>query len=127
MLFDRHRGELRGIVVGVFENRQAAEDLAGCQHLPAHAADDVFEAEFVGVGVIALRAGELAEADGHHLEQAAFDLAREIGVPLDAADQHDAVALKGVAVHEGLDAVAACGRAETTSSELITGQPMVAS
>ena len=75
------------------------------QHLPSDGADDVFEAELVGVGVIALRAGELAEADRHHLEQAAFDLAGEIGVPLDAADEHDAVGFVGVPIHEGFDAV----------------------
>ena len=86
---------LRGVVVGVFENRQAAQNLARLQHLPPDAADDVLQAQLVGVGVVALRAGELAESDGHHLEQAAFDLAREIGVPLDAAHQHHAIGFVG--------------------------------
>jgi hypothetical protein len=50
----------------------------------------------------------------------------EIGVPLDAADQHDAVAFKGAAVHERLDAF---GRAAGGNhvQELTTGQSMVAS
>ena len=55
--------------------------------------------------MVALGAGEFAEADGHHLEEAAFDIAGEIGVPLHAAHQHHAVALEGVAVHEGFDAL----------------------
>ena len=92
-------------MIGVFENRQAADYFSGSKHLTAHRADDVLQAQLVGVGVIALRAGELAQADGGHLEQPAFELARKIGVPFDAADQHDTVALKGAAVHECFDAV----------------------
>src|SRR6516225_5668199 len=39
-----------------------------------HAADHVFQAHAaIGVRVIALRAGELAEPDGHHLVEAALD------------------------------------------------------
>jgi hypothetical protein len=55
--------------------------------------------------VVVLRAGELAEPDGDHLEEAAFDLAHEIGVPLHAAGQHHTIAFVGVAVHVGLDAL----------------------
>ena len=91
IIFDGHRVELGGVVIGVFENRQAAQDLARLKHLPADAADDVLQAELVCVCVIALRAGELAQADRHHLEEPALDLAGEIGVPLDAAHQHHAV------------------------------------
>ena len=83
-LLHRHGIQLGGVVVGVFQDRQAAQDLARLEHLPPHAADHVLQAELVGVGVVALRAGELAESDGHHLEEAAFDLAVEIGMPLDA-------------------------------------------
>ena len=97
-------------MVRVFQDRQAAKNLTRCQHLPPHRPDHLLETHLVGVGVIALGAGELAEPDGHHLEQAAFDLAGKIGVPLHPADQHYAVAFKGVLVHECLDAVS--GRTE---------------
>ena len=92
-------------MVGVFENGESAQDFAGFEHLAADGADGVFQAELVSVGVIMLCAGEFAEADGDHLEQAAFDLAHEIGVPLHAAAEHDAIAFVGVAVHIGLDAL----------------------
>ena len=55
--------------------------------------------------MITLRAGELAETDGHHLEEPAFDLAREVGVPLDAPNQENAIGAVRVLVHEGLDAI----------------------
>src|ERR1022692_2422646 len=61
--------------------------------------------QLVGISVIVLRAGELAEPDGDHLEEAAFDFAHEIGVPLHAAGQQHAIAFVGVAVHVGLDAL----------------------
>ena len=79
--------------------------LPGRQHLTADCANDVFQAELVCVGVISLRAGELAQADRHHLEQPALDLSGEIGVPLHPVNQHDAIAFESHAVHERLDAV----------------------
>ena len=43
----------------------------------------------------------LAQADGDHLQQAALDLAGEVGVRLDPVDRHDQVrVLERVAVHE---------------------------
>ncbi len=104
-LIDRDRGELGGVVVGVLQNREAAEDFAALQDLAADGADHMFEAELVRIGVITLGAGEFAEADRHHLEEAAFDFAREIGVPFDAADQENAGGIEGVAIHEGLDSI----------------------
>src|SRR5579862_6079898 len=65
----------------------------------------MLQAQLVGVGVVTLCAGELAQTDGHHFEQTAFDLAAEVGVPFDAADEHYAVAVEGVLIHESLDAV----------------------
>ena len=79
------------LMIGVFQNRQAAQNFSALQNLPADGADHVFQAQAIRVGVIALRAGEFAEADGHHLKQAALDLAGEIGVPFHAADQEHAV------------------------------------
>ena len=58
----RHGVDLRRVVIGVLQNRQAAQDLARLQHLPPDAADHVLQPELVGVGVIALRAGEFARA-----------------------------------------------------------------
>src|SRR5579872_6446797 len=105
-LLDRYGGQLRGVVIGIFEDGQASKNLAGCEHLPPDCADYMFQAELVGVGVVTLRAGKLAEANRHHFEQSAFDLAGEIGVPLDTAYQHHAIRFEGVAIHECLDAVA---------------------
>ena len=103
--FHRNGFELGGVVPGVFQNRQTAQNPAGSQHLASHGANDVLQAEAVGVRVVTLGAGEFAQPDGHHFEQAAFDLAGEIGVPLDAAHQHDAIGFVSHAVHEGFDAV----------------------
>ena len=50
-------------------------------------------------------AANLAHADGHHLDQAAFDVASEAGVGLDSVDQHNAVRLNGIGV--GVDRHAA--------------------
>jgi hypothetical protein len=55
--------------------------------------------------MVALRAGEFAEPNGHHLEKAALDFPVEIGMPLDAPYQHDTVGFVGRLVHEGFDAV----------------------
>ena len=92
-------------MVGVFQNRQTAENLAGFEHLAPHGTNHVFEPLLVGVGVIALGAGKLAQADGHHFIEAAFDLAREIGVPLHASHQEHAIAIERVFVQERLDAI----------------------
>ena len=88
---DRHRVQLRRIVIRVFQDRQSAQDLARLQHLPPDAADHVLEAQPVGVRMVALRSCEFAKADRHHLEQAALDLAGKIRVPFDAAHQHHPV------------------------------------
>src|ERR1022692_854142 len=102
--FHRHGVELGGVMVRILEDRQTAQDLTRFQNLPAHAADDVLQAKTVGIHVIALRAREFPQTDGHHFEQAAFDLAGEIRVPLDAAYQHHAIGIVRRLVHEGFDA-----------------------
>jgi len=103
-------------VVGVLQDREAAQNLAGLQHLPADAGDHMLQAHRVRIGVIALRAGEFPESDGHHLNQPALDLAGKIGMPFDAAHQHHAVALVGQLVHERFDPVG--GLAERDHLEL---------
>ena len=55
---------------------------------PADAAHDLAEAVVVDRAVIDLGPLVLAQADEHHLHQAAFDVADEIGVRLDAAADH---------------------------------------
>src|SRR3954465_457841 len=65
--------------------------------------------------MVMLRPGELAEPDRHHLKQPALDRAREVGVPLHPADQHNAITLEGVAIHEGLNALGS--RAERKNLE----------
>ena len=68
------------------------------QHLAGDAADDLPEAVVLNRAVIDLRAFVLAQADEHHLHQAAFDVADEAGVRLDAADDQHVVGLEGVLV-----------------------------
>ena len=75
------------------------------EHLPAHGPNHFLQPELVCVGVIALSAGELAQADRHHFEQAALDLPREVRVPFHAVDEHDTVGVIGGLVHECLDAI----------------------
>ena len=52
----------------VLENGEAAQNLARGQHLAADAANHMLQADPVRVRVIALRSGELAQADRHHLK-----------------------------------------------------------
>ena len=81
---------------GSIENGDAADDPAGLQHASSCGADDLLETKPPGVGVIPVRAGELAEADGHHLHEAAFHVPYEHRVGLDAVDDHDMVGAEGV-------------------------------
>ena len=90
-LIHRHYLKARGLVIGVFENGQAAENFSALQYLAAHGADHVLQSQTIRVGVITLRAREFAEADGHHLKEAALDFAREIGMPFHPPDQNHAV------------------------------------
>ena len=55
--------------------------------------------------VVQGRAFVLAQADEHHLVQAAFDFADKVSVRLDAADDGYVVGLKGVFVEKDGDAV----------------------
>ncbi len=59
-IFHWDSGQLGGIVIGVFQDRQAAQDFSRLQHLPSDAADHMLQAELVGIGVVALRAREFA-------------------------------------------------------------------
>src|ERR1017187_7314117 len=77
---------------------ESGKILGGLEHRAADGADGVLQTQLVGISVVVLGTGELAEPDGNHLEEAAFDFAHEIGVPLHAAGQQDAIAFVGVAV-----------------------------
>src|SRR5947209_7836071 len=65
-LSHRNGGELGGIVIRVFEDREAAKDFPALEHLASNGSDNVLEAEPVRISVITLRAGKLAEPDRHH-------------------------------------------------------------
>ena len=92
------------IVIGVFEDRQAAEDLSGVKHLPPDAANHVLQAELVSIRVITLGSGKFPETNRHHLVQAAFDLTGKIRVPLHTGQEHHAVTLVSAVIHESVDA-----------------------
>src|SRR5581483_7915381 len=81
--FHGHRIQFRGVVVGILHNGETAQNFAGLQHLASYAANHVLQAQTIGVGMVALRAREFADADGHHFEQAALNGSGEIGMPLD--------------------------------------------
>ena len=89
----------------ILDDRQAADQLSGLQHAAAGHADDMFEAEPLRVRVVLLRAGKLAEPDGHHFHQAAFDAAIEVGVPLHARHDHCGVGRMRGGVHEHFDPI----------------------
>jgi hypothetical protein len=89
-----------GPVVGVLDDREAAEHLAGVDDPARHPRDpdgQVGRAEPVD----ALGAALLAQPDGDDLGDAALDVALEVGVRLDPVDREDAVGLGrvGVEVH----------------------------
>ena len=86
-----------GLVVGVLNNGDAAQDGAVFQDGPA-----VLLHQLVHDGgalvMDALGAVLLAQADGHHLHQAALIGAAEGGVGLDTVEENDAVRLRGVLI-----------------------------
>ena len=86
------------LVVGVFDDADARDDAALGEHLAGHAADDLAEAVVQDRPVIDLRPFVLAQADQHHLHQARFDIADEIRVRLDAADDQHVIGAEGVLV-----------------------------
>jgi hypothetical protein len=85
------------------------------QHPAACRPDDVFEAEPLRVRVILLRSGELAQADRHHLHEAAFEPAVEGRMPLHASDDHHRVGGVRGGIHEDLDSIVR--RAERDDAE----------
>src|ERR1700683_4060507 len=91
-------------MVGVLQNREAAEDLPRSEHMAADRTDHSFEPESICVRVIAPGACELTQADGHHLEKTAFNAPNKICVPFYAANQHHTIGIVGVAVHENFNA-----------------------
>ena len=86
------------LVVGVFDDADAGDDAALGQHFAGDAADDLPEAVVHDRPVIDLRPFVLAQADQHHLHQARFDVADEIRVRLDAADDEHVVGTESVLV-----------------------------
>ncbi len=97
-------GKAGGFVKSTFLNGEAAEDFTAGEDASADAADHLFEANAVRVCVVSLGSGKFAEADGHHLEEAAFERAHEIGMPFDAGEEENAIGIEGGFVHEGFDA-----------------------
>ena len=90
---------MRGrFLVGVFNHGHASQDVAVAEYLIDDAADDLGEAVVEDGAVIDGGPVAFAQADEHHLHQAAFDVADESGMWLDAIEDHDVVGLEGVAV-----------------------------
>ena len=94
----RHRLDAGRLVVGVLDDAQAERDRGACAHVPADRAHHLVVGLFQQDAVIVERAGVLAQADHHHLHQAALDRAVKAGVRLDPGDDADVVGLGGVAV-----------------------------
>ncbi len=92
-LLGRHGLQLGGFVVAVFDDGQAGDNAAVLEHLPRHAADNLSEAVIVDRPVVDFGAFVLAKSDEHHLHQAAFDIAHEPRVRLDAADHKHVIRL----------------------------------
>ncbi|MFN9939175.1 MAG: hypothetical protein ACK56I_06845, partial [bacterium] len=55
--------------------------------------------------MISLRPGELPQANRHHLEKAALNLARKVGMPLHPPNQHHPIGPVRLFVEEGFNAV----------------------
>ena len=89
-----------GLVVGVLDHGQAEGDGGAGAQGPADGAHDGVEGLFQQDAVVGQGAGVLAEADHHHLEQAALDGAVKAGVRLDAGHDADVVGLRGEAVEQ---------------------------
>ena len=105
-----HGFDLGRLFVTVFDDRQPGHDRAAGQHFAADALDDLAEGVILKRAVIDLGPVVIAQPDQHHLHQAAFDLAGEIGVRLDAAANQHVVGLEGLAVEIDRKALAPSGR-----------------
>ena len=87
-----------GIVIGVFNDGNAAQNRRVFQNRPAVLLHQLMH-DGRALMMDALSALLLAKADGHHLHQAAFIGAAEGGVGLDAVVEDDAVSLRGILIH----------------------------
>ncbi len=47
----------------------------------------------------------LAKTNGHHLQEATFNLSGKIGVPLHATNQHNAIGFKGILVEKCFNSI----------------------
>ena len=68
------RPNQRRFVVAVFDDAHAGHDMASLQHFARDTADDLTEAVVLTCAVVDLRTGLLAQADQHHLHQAALQM-----------------------------------------------------
>ena len=102
-VLDRDGLDARRLVVRVLQNRQPAQNPARSEYHPPHAANHRLQPHVVAVVVVALGPCELAQSNGHHLEQAALERAVEIGVPLHAPAQHHAARAPRRPVHHHPD------------------------
>jgi hypothetical protein len=92
------RLNLRRLIVGILDDADAGNDAALGEHLAGDAADDLPEAIVHNRPVIDFRSFVLSQADEHHLHQARFDVADEVRVRLDAADDEHVIGKEGVLV-----------------------------
>ena len=94
----RDRLNLGRFVVAVLDDPHAGRNPAAGQHLAGDALQDLREAEIGDRPMVNLGPGMFAQANEHHLHQAALDVAHKVGVRLDAAHHHYVVGLVGKTV-----------------------------
>ena len=94
----RDGGDLGGLVVAVFNDRHAGDNAAPRQNFARDAANDLAKAVVHDRAVIDFCTFVFAQADQHHLHQAAFDVADETRVWFDSPTNDDMVGFRGVLV-----------------------------
>jgi len=85
-------------IVGVLDDADSGDDAAFGEDFAGDAADDLTEAVVHDGAVIDFCAFVLAQADEHHFHQARFDIADEIRMRLDAADDEHVIGAEGVLI-----------------------------
>ena len=94
----RHTRDAGRLVVRVLQDGQARQDVAPFEYFAGDAAEDLAEAEILNGLVIDQRSGMFAQADEHHLHQAALDVADEPCVRFDPPAHEHVIGLRGVAI-----------------------------
>ena len=89
----------------ILNDRKPAKDFSGREYKRCHRPDHVLIPVFPTPTMRFLGAVALAQTDGDHLEQAAFDLPIEICVGLNSVDNENPVSRPRMAIHVNLEAL----------------------